>query len=125
MKHRTSVYNTVITTGTVLTSLPVFAHAGHFEKTETKTQTEEKLLNNQQDQPTSSENQPIETQTNSHKEQTTPQNQQTNLQEEQTTTQTQTITIAKIPTVGEILLGLIIVTPFLLYALKKRIHQYG
>ncbi|AFZ43892.1 hypothetical protein PCC7418_1723 [Halothece sp. PCC 7418] len=113
MKHRTSVYHTVITTGTVLTSLPVLAHAGHFEKTETetKTQTEEKSLNNQQNQPTSSENQPIETQTNLH--------------EEQPTTQTQTITIAKITTVGETLLGLIIVTPFLLYALKKRIHRYG
>jgi len=116
MKHRTSVYTTLITTGTVLTSLPVSAHVGHSEKTETG----EKSLNSKPNQSTSSE-----TQTQLKEEQFPPQTQQTNSHQEQPTTQNQTITIAKIPTVGETLLGLIIVTPFLLYALKKRIHRYG
>lgn len=118
MKHRTSVNTTLITTGTVLTSLPVFAHSGHVEKTETKT--EEKSLNSKPDQSTSSE-----TQIQLKEEQPTTQTQQTDSHEEQPTTQNQTLTIAKIPTVGETLLGLIIVAPFLLYALKKRIHRYG
>ncbi|MFB6275229.1 MAG: hypothetical protein ABEI32_03645 [Halothece sp.] len=139
MKHRTSVNTTLITTGTVLTSLPVFAHSGHVEKTETKT--EEKSLNSKPDQSTSVEKTETkteekslnskpnqspsnETQTDSHEEQSAHQTQQTDSHEEQPTTQNQTLTIAKIPTVGETLLGLIIVAPFLLYALKKRIHRY-
>ena len=149
MKLKTSAQHTLISIGTALISVPVLAHAEHYEnkeqETETKTKetqsnTEEKSLNKEQEQPNSTENQSITTQNSKPEQSTTPQNQaietpnqlkteqKTESQEEQPVqpvTQNQTVTIAKIPTVGETLFGLIIVTPFLLYALKKRIHRYG
>lgn len=133
MQLKISAQHTLISSGTALMSVPVMAHAGHFEnkeqeteaKTKSKPNTEEKSLNSEQAQSTSRQNQPTETETQLKEEQPTTQLQQTDSYEAQPTTQNQTVTIGKIPTVGEALLGLIIVTPFLLYALKKRIHRYG
>ena len=108
MKRKTSIDTTLATTATVLGTLPVFAHSGHSQKTEAETKIEEKS-NHHHEQSASPQSQATPT--------------ETQVQEEQPPTQTQTITITKIPTLGESLLGLIIVTPLLLYALKKRIHR--
>jgi cobalamin biosynthesis Mg chelatase CobN len=133
MPLKRSTKHSLISTGTALISVPIMAHSGHFENKEQKTEAntkskpniEEKPLSSEQDQSTSNQNQPTETETQLKEEQSATQYQQTESYEAQSATQNQTVTIAKMPTLGETLLGLIIVTPCLLYALKKRIHRYG
>ncbi len=148
MKLKTSAQHTLISMGTALISVPVLAHSGHYEKKETEAKTketksnsEEKSLNPDQEKSTFSQNQSkTEQKTESHSDQgksTSSQDQPTETQnqlkteqkteshQEQPVTQNQIVTISKIPTVGETVLGLIIVTPFLLYAFKKRIHRSG
>lgn len=142
MKRKTSIYTTAITMGTVLTSLPVFAHSGHVEENSDTTEAPSTQQNSTSSSSSSShmENKPEEassqstsTQQNatssspsSNTNQSSTENnhdEETQAVEAQPTTQAQVLTIGKVPALGEAIFGLIIATPFLLYAARKRIHQ--
>jgi len=114
MKCKTSVYTTVITTGTVLTTLPVFAHSGHFEEKSDTTEAPSTEQNTNSSSPSSNTNQSSMENNNQEEIQAV---------EMQPTTQAQILMIGKIPVLGETIFSLMLVAPFLLYAARKRIHQ--
>ncbi|PSO48525.1 MAG: hypothetical protein BRC33_09535 [Cyanobacteria bacterium SW_9_44_58] len=139
MKLTKSAQHTLISAGTALLSAPVLAHSGHFEN---KEETEGKNTDSSANQAESNSSEQFQTDHQSQsntsstkKKQSSSPNQSqkssseinnqtaTKAVEEQSTTQAQVVTISKIPPLGETILGLIITTPFFLYALRKRIHQ--
>lgn len=142
MKQKTAVYTSAITTGNVLTSLPVFAHAGHVEEKSNTTESNSTQQNTTSSSPSSNTNQ--SSTENHHEENSSTQpnatsssppsngnqsstenkhNEKKQAVEEQPTTQAQVLTISKVPALGEGIFSLMIAMPFLLYVARKWIHQ--
>jgi len=139
MKRRASVFTTVITTGAVLTSLPVFAHSGHVEEKSDTTESTSAPQNgassssHRDNKPEKAPSQSTSTQQNatssspsSNTNQSSTENndhEQTQAVETQSTTQAQVLTIGNVPALGETIFSLMLATPFLLYAAIKQINQ--
>ncbi|MFB6277021.1 MAG: hypothetical protein ABEI32_12860 [Halothece sp.] len=138
MQFTTSAKHSLISGGTALLSVPVLAHSGHFENKEQKetkstnpsgnqtdSNSSEKSQTDHQSPPNTSSTKDQSSSPNQSQNSTSNINNQTTTQavEQQGTTETQIVTISNIPAVGETILGLIVATPFLLYALRQRIHQ--
>jgi cytoskeletal protein RodZ len=152
MNLKASVQQSFLSLGTILYSLPVLAHAGHYQnhqennqETETNNSSSPKVNQSSPNADNSSSSKVNQSSPNadnsssskvnqsspnieSQEEESTLQKKQqveppTQAIEEQATSQSQTVTINQIPAVGETIFGLIVVTPFLLHALRKRISQ--